>query len=57
MAQQADIYIMDEPFQGVDMKKEQTIIDILKSLNKEGKTVIVVHHDLKLSINTSLLKC
>lgn len=47
LAQQADIYIMDEPFQGVDMKTEQAIIDILKSLNKEGKTVIVVHHDLK----------
>lgn len=47
LAQEADIYIMDEPFQGVDIVTEQAIVKLLKHLNNEGKTVIVVHHDLK----------
>jgi manganese/zinc/iron transport system ATP- binding protein len=47
LAQQADIYFMDEPFQGVDATTERTIIDLLKELKKAGKTVIVVHHDLQ----------
>lgn len=47
LVQEADIYIMDEPFQGVDMKTEQAIVELLKALNKENKTLIVVHHDLK----------
>ena len=47
LVQEADIYIMDEPFQGVDMKTEQSIVNLLKLLHKENKTVIVVHHDLK----------
>lgn len=47
LAQEADIYFMDEPFQGVDIKTEQAIVEVLKELNKEHKTVIVVHHDLK----------
>lgn len=47
LVQEADIYIMDEPFQGVDMKTEQSIVDLLKQLHKANKTVIVVHHDLK----------
>ena len=47
LAQQAEVYIMDEPFQGVDMKTEQAIVELLNVLNKENKTVIVVHHDLK----------
>ena len=47
LAQNASIYFMDEPFQGVDATTEITIINILKELRKEGKTVIVVHHDLQ----------
>ncbi len=47
LVQDADIYFMDEPFQGVDAKTEKAIIHILKKLRKRGKTVIVVHHDLQ----------
>lgn len=46
LVQAADFYIMDEPFQGVDIKTEKAIIKILKLLKEEGKTVVVVHHDL-----------
>ncbi len=46
LAQQADIYFMDEPFSGVDAATEKTIIDLLKNMTRAGKTVIVVHHDL-----------
>jgi len=37
---------MDEPFVGVDIKTEQKIVDILKKLRNEGKTILVIHHDL-----------
>ncbi len=47
LAQDASIYFMDEPFQGVDATTEIAIINILKELRKTGKTVIVVHHDLQ----------
>lgn len=47
LVQDADIYFMDEPFQGVDAKTERAIINILKELRLRGKTVIVVHHDLQ----------
>jgi manganese/zinc/iron transport system ATP- binding protein len=47
LVQDADIYFMDEPFQGVDAKTERAIVDILKEMRKQGKTVIVVHHDLQ----------
>jgi manganese/zinc/iron transport system ATP- binding protein len=47
LAQDAAIYFMDEPFQGVDAITEIAIINILKELRKEGKTVVVVHHDLQ----------
>ncbi|MCT4598167.1 MAG: metal ABC transporter ATP-binding protein [Vallitalea sp.] len=47
IVQDADIYFMDEPFQGVDAKTEKAIITILKEMRKQGKTVIVVHHDLQ----------
>jgi manganese/zinc/iron transport system ATP- binding protein len=47
LAQDAAIYFMDEPFQGVDATTEITIINILKELRKAGKTVVVVHHDLQ----------
>ena len=47
LVQDAEIYFMDEPFQGVDAKTEKSIMNILKKLRDEGKTVIVVHHDLQ----------
>lgn len=46
LCQQADIFLMDEPFVGVDIKTEQKIVDILKKLRNEGKTILVIHHDL-----------
>ncbi len=46
LIQDADIYFMDEPFQGVDVKTEKAIVKLLKELKALGKTVIVVHHDL-----------
>jgi len=47
LVQQASLYFMDEPFQGVDAKTERTIIALLKELRAAGKTVVVVHHDLQ----------
>ena len=47
LVQEAEIYFMDEPFQGVDVTTEKAIINILKELKQRGKTVIVVHHDLQ----------
>ncbi len=38
---------MDEPFQGVDARTERAIIDLLKDLRSQGRTVVVVHHDLQ----------
>ncbi len=47
LAQEALIYFMDEPFAGVDAATERTIVDVLRRLRNEGKTVIAVHHDLQ----------
>ncbi len=47
LLQDADIYFMDEPFQGVDATTERAIIAILQEIKDAGKTVIVVHHDLQ----------
>lgn len=47
LAQDADIYFMDEPFAGVDMATEAAIIELLKQMRDAGKTVVVVHHDLQ----------
>ena len=47
IVQDADIYFMDEPFQGVDAMTERAIVGLLKDLRVAGKTVIVVHHDLQ----------
>jgi manganese/zinc/iron transport system ATP- binding protein len=47
LVQDAMIYFMDEPFQGVDATTERAIINILKELKDSGKTVAVVHHDLQ----------
>jgi manganese/zinc/iron transport system ATP- binding protein len=47
LAQEAEIYLMDEPFAGVDQKTEKIIMDLLKELKEAGKSIIVVHHDLQ----------
>ncbi len=47
LVQEAQVYLMDEPFQGVDATTERTIITLLQSLRSAGKTVLVVHHDLQ----------
>lgn len=46
LAQEADLYFMDEPFAGVDAATEHAIVDLLRDLKNENKTVICVHHDL-----------
>ena len=66
LAQQADLYFMDEPFAGVDASTERTIIQLLRSMAEGGKTIIVVHHDLQsvsqyfdwlILLNTRLVAC
>ncbi|MFT7344455.1 MAG: manganese/zinc/iron transport system ATP- binding protein [Lentimonas sp.] len=47
LAQGADIYLLDEPFVGVDVASEKAIMDLLHQLKSEGKTIIIVHHDLQ----------
>jgi manganese/zinc/iron transport system ATP- binding protein len=47
LAQDAQIYFMDEPFAGVDATTERAIVALLSELRKAGKTVVVVHHDLE----------
>ena len=46
LAQQGDVYLMDEPFVGVDARTERAIVDVLSALRDQGKLVMVVHHDL-----------
>ncbi len=46
LAQDADLYLLDEPLSGVDAATERAIIDVLKSLKADAKSVICVHHDL-----------
>lgn len=66
LAQQADIYFMDEPFAGVDAATEKAIIGLLRTMTEARKTVVVVHHDLQsvtqyfdwvIMINTRLVAC
>ena len=45
-AQESAVYLMDEPFAGVDAVTEKTIISILQEMKQAGKTLMVVHHDL-----------
>jgi manganese/zinc/iron transport system ATP- binding protein len=47
LVQDAPIYFMDEPFQGVDATTERAIVALLQELRREGRTVLVVHHDLE----------
>lgn len=46
LAQDAKVYLMDEPFAAVDAATEEAIVALLRTLNEKGKTVLVVHHDL-----------
>ncbi|MCB1108433.1 MAG: metal ABC transporter ATP-binding protein [Chlamydiia bacterium] len=66
LLQDADIYLLDEPFAGVDLATEKAIMILLKKLKKQGKTLFVVHHDLNavqeyfdwvVLLNTSLVAC
>lgn len=47
LAQQADLYFMDEPMAGVDAATERVIFALLGELRRQGKTVLIVHHDLR----------
>lgn len=47
LIQDPDIFLMDEPFAGVDAATERSIIELLRGLKKEEKTLVVVHHDLQ----------
>jgi manganese/zinc/iron transport system ATP- binding protein len=46
LAQESDLYLMDEPFAGVDATTEAAIVTLLHELKSRGKTILVVHHDL-----------
>ena len=50
LAQQADIYLMDEPFVGIDAASEEAIMKLLTEMRGEGKTVVLVHHDLHTAV-------
>lgn len=47
LMQDADIYLMDEPFKGIDAKTERIVIGLLQELKTRDKTIVVVHHDLQ----------
>ncbi len=47
LVQDAPVYLMDEPFQGVDAVTERAIVEVLRELRDRGRTVLVVHHDLQ----------
>lgn len=47
LVQNADLYLMDEPFAAVDAATEQAIIDVLRTMKEAGKTALVIHHDLQ----------
>ena len=46
LAQGAELYLLDEPFAGVDAATEKAIVGVLKGLRDEGRTIVAVHHDL-----------
>ncbi len=46
LLQEADLYLMDEPFAGIDHTTEKVLVDLLRKLQDQGKTLVVVHHDL-----------
>ena len=47
LAQEAELYFMDEPFAGVDAATERAIVEVLRDLRSRGATVLAVHHDLQ----------
>lgn len=47
IAQEAELYIMDEPLQGIDLQTEKLIVEFFKKMQKDGKTIIAVHHNLE----------
>ena len=47
LVQDARVYLMDEPFQGVDAVTERAIVELLQRLREDGRTVVAVHHDLQ----------
>jgi len=47
LVQEARVYLMDEPFQGVDATTERAIVRVLKELRSQGSTVVAVHHALQ----------
>jgi manganese/zinc/iron transport system ATP- binding protein len=47
LAQEADLFLLDEPLAGVDAPTEETVLRLLTDLQAEGKTVVLVHHDLE----------
>jgi manganese/zinc/iron transport system ATP- binding protein len=66
LLQNADLYLMDEPFAAVDMATEKAIVALLDTLKVQGKTLLVVHHDLStvdayfdwvLMLNTCVVAC
>ena len=66
LIQEADIYLMDEPFAGIDMASRKVIMELLHQLRDQGKTVFVVHHELDnveahfnwvIMLNTRLVVC
>lgn len=46
LLQDADIYFMDEPFAGIDAATEKALVDLLNQLKEQGKTIVLVHHDI-----------
>jgi manganese/zinc/iron transport system ATP- binding protein len=47
LVQDADLYLMDEPFASVDASTERAVVELLRQLRSQGKTALVVHHDLQ----------
>lgn len=47
LVQDADLYLMDEPFAAVDAATEKAIVDLLRDMQQRGKTTLVIHHDLQ----------
>lgn len=46
LAQQAQVLLLDEPFAGVDVKTEKTIVELLLQLRQLGYTILISTHDL-----------
>ncbi|HNQ13180.1 MAG TPA: metal ABC transporter ATP-binding protein [Bacteroidia bacterium] len=51
LAREADLYLMDEPFAGVDATTESALLEIMNQLKKKGKTVVIIHHDIETARN------